>query len=568
MRHRRIGLAIFSILDYYNKTAQIIGYAGKDEHVVFPSEIDGCKVISIKSERHAFPAGHHREYETIILNNTARLNMKSLVIPDTVEEIGMHAFVNCTNLKEVTLSKNLKVIGGDAFGNCTSLEKISFPASLEKISTSQRDGKGQGAFQNCTSLKEIYFDPKCKLDYLPYNAFRSCTSLEKVTFSDNIQNIYEDVFRDCVSLTSVKLPAYLKSISSNVFKGCTNLSEVKWNDKLETIGGRAFSETALTKLELPSTVKWIGDGAFEKCEQLSSVTWNNSLEYLGSRAFMNTNLDLKTIKLNEGLTEFGNEVFGNIGLTSIIIPSTVQKVGTFKNYPNLQKVIFLGVPRSLNFDSGTRITLYGFKDSYVEEYARNRGLGFTALKEITDFKVTHSDYKYAKLTWKAVKGIDEYTVYRSTSADGTYKKIATVSKNSYNDKSIKAGKTYYYYVTFKYKDNDGLLIDSVKSETVPVKIVPNDVAKFSGEYYYKNYNSRGVKFSWDKVNNADGYVLYYRNNFLDDWKKITTIKSNKTTSYNYKTADGFVVKQFAIRAYKTINGKNVYSDYAIVTITP
>ena len=54
--------------------------------------------------------------------------------------------------------------------------------------------------------------------------------------------------------------------------------------------------------------------------------------------------------------------------------------------------------------------------------------------------------KQVKLSWKKVDGAKKYYVYRATSENGTYKKIATTTKLNYTNKSLKANKTYYYKV--------------------------------------------------------------------------------------------------------------------------
>jgi fibronectin type 3 domain-containing protein len=54
--------------------------------------------------------------------------------------------------------------------------------------------------------------------------------------------------------------------------------------------------------------------------------------------------------------------------------------------------------------------------------------------------------KQVKLTWKKVDGAKKYVVYRATSKDGKYTKIATTTKTSYTNKKLKSGKTYYYKV--------------------------------------------------------------------------------------------------------------------------
>lgn len=57
-----------------------------------------------------------------------------------------------------------------------------------------------------------------------------------------------------------------------------------------------------------------------------------------------------------------------------------------------------------------------------------------------------SQKKQLVLKWKKVKDAKKYVVYRSTSANGKYKKIATISKLTYTDKGVKKGKTYYYKI--------------------------------------------------------------------------------------------------------------------------
>lgn len=63
-------------------------------------------------------------------------------------------------------------------------------------------------------------------------------------------------------------------------------------------------------------------------------------------------------------------------------------------------------------------------------------------------KISSVSTSKGKLTlkWKKVKGAESYTVYRSTSKDGTYKKIGTTKNMKYTDKKVKKGTTYYYKV--------------------------------------------------------------------------------------------------------------------------
>lgn len=51
-----------------------------------------------------------------------------------------------------------------------------------------------------------------------------------------------------------------------------------------------------------------------------------------------------------------------------------------------------------------------------------------------------------KLKWNAIEGAEEYKIYRSTSKNGDYTLMKTVTGTSYTNTSAKAGKTYFYKV--------------------------------------------------------------------------------------------------------------------------
>lgn len=61
--------------------------------------------------------------------------------------------------------------------------------------------------------------------------------------------------------------------------------------------------------------------------------------------------------------------------------------------------------------------------------------------------VKTSSYNALKLTWKKVSGVSGYRVYRKTSANGSYKAIATLGNvSTYTDKKAAGGTTYIYTV--------------------------------------------------------------------------------------------------------------------------
>ena len=84
-------------------------------------------------------------------------------------------------------------------------------------------------------------------------------------------------------------------------------------------------------------------------------------------------------------------------------------------------------------------------------------------------KITAKSSKAVNLKWNKASNASGYYIYRSTSKNGKYTKIATVSssKNTFKDKSVKSNKTYYYKVKAYrkgYKNSDFSTYVSVKTK--------------------------------------------------------------------------------------------------------
>lgn len=76
------------------------------------------------------------------------------------------------------------------------------------------------------------------------------------------------------------------------------------------------------------------------------------------------------------------------------------------------------------------------------------------------------------IKWSKVSLADSYVIYRATSKNGKYKKLATISKGgtSYIDKKVKKGKSYYYKVKAKAKNAAGLTVLSKLSAYKAVRV--------------------------------------------------------------------------------------------------
>ena len=169
------------------------------------------------------------------------VEVKDLVIPEGVDEIGERAFVYCRGLTSVTIPNSVTTIGDRAFYGCTGLTSITIPNSVTTI--------GNYAFYNCIGLTSI-------------------------TIPNSVTTIGDGAFCGCEGLTgTLIIPNSVTTIGNSAFRGCSSLTSVTIPNSVKTIGDYAFrSCSGLTSVTIPNSVTTIGKEAFYHCRGLTSVT--------------------------------------------------------------------------------------------------------------------------------------------------------------------------------------------------------------------------------------------------------------------------------------------------------
>ncbi len=132
------------LFDYYLNSeegyAVINGYYGDDSIVIIPAEIEGYEVLGIG-------------YWAFWQNN----KIKSVTLPDSVENIALYAFALCKNLHTIKFGERLNTIDENAFQLCTALENITFTGEPIAI-------RGGFTFGSSNKNIKIYY-PKDKLGW-------------------------------------------------------------------------------------------------------------------------------------------------------------------------------------------------------------------------------------------------------------------------------------------------------------------------------------------------------------------------------------------------------------------
>lgn len=157
----------------------------------------------------------------------------------------------------VTLREGTASIGTGAFSGCAGVTSADFEAARGLRSI------GDAAFFGAGLAGAVIVPGS--VDYLGYGAFTACTALKSVHIEGSqLVDLGASAFSDCTALESVIFgPA------------CA----------LETIGGEAFSGTAVERIELPDSVIVLDFSAFSGCSRLAVLELPAGIEEIRSDAF-------------------------------------------------------------------------------------------------------------------------------------------------------------------------------------------------------------------------------------------------------------------------------------------
>ena len=229
-------------------------------------------------------------------------------------------FIGCRSLTSLVIPDSVTNIGDYAFSGCRSLTDIVIPDSVTRI--------GDGAFRGCKSLADIVIPNS--VTSIGDNAFEYCFSLSNLVIPDGVTSIEDNAFEGCYFLSSVVIPDSVSCIGFGAFENCSSLTDIVIPDSVTSIGGYAFGCCeSLTDIVIPNSVTSIGDNAFWYCKSLSSVVIPAGVTSIGARAFCECS-SLISIVIPDGITCIGESAFCVCSsLSSVVIPDSVTSIGNY-----------------------------------------------------------------------------------------------------------------------------------------------------------------------------------------------------------------------------------------------
>ena len=484
---------------------------------------------------------------------------------------------------EYIVPKSIKSVTDYAFEDCNSLESIVLPESMPKFSLY--------GLECCPSLKSIkvtgnnaYYSAE---DGVLFNKDKTeiyvfpCNKEGNYTIPNSVTEISSNQFSQCTGLTGITIPNTVTEIGYSAFNG--NLKSIKvseGNKYFCSYDGVLFNKDKTEILfcvgnkkefVIPNGVKSIS-GAFNDCSNLTSVTIPNSVTSIYNG--FNNCPNLTSITIPQSVISIYDSSFFNCGKNFTIYGygGTEAEACALRNDFNFVQLQVVPTSVALNkttltLDTGKTANL---KATVYPSNAANKKCTWSSSNTRVatvdgNGKVTAKQVGTATITVKTANGktascnVTVQAVPTSVSLNKTSLTL-DVSKSYTLAKTVSPSNAVTSYtwsssntrvatvdsngkVTAKKAGTATITVKTSNGKTATCKVTVNLPApQITG----LANTTGGIKISWNKVDGAYGYRLYYKP-VSGGWKRFkdTTATSftdsgvvpNKTETYTIRCID-------------------------------
>ncbi len=412
--------------------------------------------------------------------------------------------------------------------------------------------------------------------------------VKKAEISNGITNLSPYSFYRLSNLTAVNIPKSVKSIGERAFYGCSRLAEVKFseNSRLETIDRYAFGLCRnLKKIEIPNKVESVGEGAFYFCYNLPDIVLGYSVKQVGSKAFsgcsnlkkiriVNNKCDIfddnetiySAVKI-EGFKKSTAKAYADKYLRSFKTIKDIKNIEDLKIKLSYTSVIYNGKVRK------PTVTVKGLKRNrdFTVDYQSNKkpGIAYVTVSaagtvlgertltfEIRPQKPSNITVKSRKktsleLSWDKVYGASGYRVYMLK--DGKWKAVGDSKGTSLKIGKLSASKVYSFKVRAYVNTEERKLFGEFSKTFITATNLGETEISVSAP------GRRRLSVKWERVQDADGYIIYTAGKKNGNYKEAAVISGGYRTGYTLRGLKSEKDYYVTVRAYIKAGDNRVLS---------
>jgi len=361
-----------------------------------------------------------------------------ITIPDGVKSIENYAFGNNFNVTSVVIPKSLVSMEGNVFSYCMSLKEIKVSKNNQYFSSENGilyDKKKKVLLQCPREMEGDIIIPETVVK-IGDNAFFNCYYLTSISIPESVTSIGKYAFHFCLRLLNATIPKNVKSIGVGAFAGEARMSDIQVsedNKYFTSENGILYDKKKKVliqcpraksgEIKIPESVTNIGEEAFEYCQNVTSIIIPESVTNIGRVAFESCE-NLTSVIIPQGVTQIEESTFaGCSSLKSVTIPKTVTSIDQSA------------------FDTSVDLTIFCYKDSAAEKYAKTYKFKYQYLTDESDSSTdTENNQKLPAVGKIVTSGKDSYKVTKQGTAVA-FVKTKSKSKTITIPATIKIGNT-------------------------------------------------------------------------------------------------------------------------------
>ena len=527
----------------------------------------------------------------------------SIEVPEKVTVLEDGMFYQCRKLEQVKLPDGITIMKRDIFEECSRLRELKLPSKLEWMGTALIRGTqiksivvpntvkecaqepGRWALSEDSYLKEIIFEEG--MERIPSRLILNSESLERVVIPQSVKEIEEKAFSNCGNMV-------IYGISGSYAEEYAKEKGIPFKD-----GNGIYWPFKLTYLGLPTELRMnIGDETtlVYTCEPAISEEQSRTAKWSSSNELVATIKDGIVTAIGEGTTEISVTMGGLTASCKVKVSRKIQTEVIAVAYNKL-KISWSAYEEANGYaiylmnDDGSYSILKYITDKTILSYVNTVTCGVTYTYKVSPYRLdgkkkvflTESEpmsakalpaapslqsvnmaaYNKIRITWSKVNGCAGYVIYRSEAENGKYSVLKTVTQASATNyvNVVKTSTTYYYKIR-AFVTVNGKKVYGDYSSILSGNVITGSPQNFT----IKQAANGKITFTWDKVEDADGYVIYLYYPDTNKYKAIKNVTDVDVLTYGKKMTKG-ATYHFAMRAYRLVNGVKVYSDYGEIVST-